>query len=207
MGLTNTGAGVRKGGAHFVKRIVFTEYARVHPNPYITITDSDRRIDMDRAELSTACTDTVQNTGMWYAEFTPLHDSAHGHSIGITTLPSVYNEKYAQNGSLRDYTLLPNGKIMRGGRTIRGTGLVWGSGDTVQLALDFNSWYIWVGVNGIWALDRPAKIKEGDYFISLYKNSKSSIPSWLVNFGQHKFKFTRPPHYAPGFGTIRRASK
>jgi hypothetical protein len=81
MGLTNTGAGVKQGGAHFVKRIVFTKYAIVQPNPYITITDEGGRIDMDRAELSTALTDVMQNTGMWYVEFSPLHTSEHGHSI------------------------------------------------------------------------------------------------------------------------------
>jgi hypothetical protein len=207
MGLTNTGAGVRQGGAHFAKRIIFTKYAQIQPSPYITVTDEGSRIDMDRAELSTALTDIYQSGGMWYAEFNPLHDSAHGHSIGITTLPTLCNQNYAQNGSLRDYTLLPNGKIMRGGRTVKGTGLSWDSGDTVQLALDFNSWYIWVGVNGKWALDRAAKIKEGDYFISLYKNSRRSVPSWRVNFGAQPFKYKRPPHYAPGFGTIRRASR
>ena len=207
MGLKNSGVGVKEGGAHFVKRIKFTEYARIQSNPGITITDENTRVDMDRAELSTAITDVAQNTGMWYCEIVPQHTSEHGHSIGITTAPRILHWNYAQNGAERDFTLLPSGKIMRGKRTIKGTGLSWDQGDVIQLALDFNSYYIWVGVNGTWALDKPAPVKPSLYHVALYKNSNKSVPTWLVNFGEREFTYQRPPHYAPGFGLIRRASQ
>ena len=199
MGLTNN----KENRAHFVQHMEFTQYARIQPNSNITITDEYARIDMDRSQLSTAITDITQEAGMWYCEIVPQHTSEHGHSIGITTAPSILDQNYAQNGAERDFTLLPSGKIMRGKRTIKSTGLTWDYNDVIQLALDFNSCYIWVGVNGVWALDKPFPAKPSPYHVALYKNSNWSVPTWLVNFGEREFLYQPPPHYAPGFGLIR----